>query len=227
MPCTPRTPATVWESHKEEIRQLYLAEDKGLPSVMEHMKTSYGLAASKNEYQRIFNQWGFRKNLTQKEWAFVNHRTQKRKAEDATKETQVTFHGVRQDPKRVKRELNRHFPWPEQQPTGVPSPKTPAGILVGTPAALIGTPAELYVGISLSPVSPTELISIWDNGGGTNSPNVSPVSPTELISIWDNGGGTNSPNVIDAVVKKDDFWYPFDVYQEPEIQLSNEIKPLR
>ncbi|KAI5802988.1 Clr5 domain-containing protein [Geopyxis carbonaria] len=143
MPRKPNTPATIWESYKEELRQLYVAQDKGLSSVMEHMESTYGLEASKNEYQRIFKQWDFRKNLTQKEWAFVNHRTRKRKAEDATKETEVTFQGVRQDPKRVKKELNRYFPWSEQQPTDVSSPKTPAGILVGTPADLIGTPPEL------------------------------------------------------------------------------------
>ncbi|KAJ0114147.1 hypothetical protein J7T55_007981 [Diaporthe amygdali] len=51
---------THWETHKSEIRQLYLS-GKTLDEIRKHMKMSRGFKASKRQYVHQLIRWGIRK----------------------------------------------------------------------------------------------------------------------------------------------------------------------
>ncbi|KAI1330094.1 hypothetical protein F5Y16DRAFT_45867 [Xylariaceae sp. FL0255] len=56
----------VWESHKEEIRRLYLDENRPLKEVMSIMRQR-GFRATVRMYKSRFDKWGFSKNNNKKE----------------------------------------------------------------------------------------------------------------------------------------------------------------
>ncbi|KAI1635720.1 hypothetical protein F4809DRAFT_428977 [Biscogniauxia mediterranea] len=58
--------AQVWETHKEEIRQLYLDENRPLKEVMAIMRQR-GFRATVRMYKSRFDKWGFSKNNSKKE----------------------------------------------------------------------------------------------------------------------------------------------------------------
>ncbi|KAH9909928.1 hypothetical protein F4778DRAFT_25133 [Xylariomycetidae sp. FL2044] len=58
--------AQVWDSHKEEIRRLYLDENKPLKEVMATMRQR-GFRATVRMYKSRFDKWGFSKNNSKRE----------------------------------------------------------------------------------------------------------------------------------------------------------------
>ncbi|KAI0139619.1 hypothetical protein F4776DRAFT_597132 [Hypoxylon sp. NC0597] len=58
--------AQVWESHKEEIRRLYLDENRPLKEVMAIMRQK-GFRATVRMYKSRFDKWGFSKNNSKKD----------------------------------------------------------------------------------------------------------------------------------------------------------------
>ncbi|KAI0470981.1 hypothetical protein GGR56DRAFT_123870 [Xylariaceae sp. FL0804] len=58
----------VWETHKEEIRRLYLDENRPLKEVMAMMRQR-GFRATVRMYKSRFDKWGFSKNNSKKEVA--------------------------------------------------------------------------------------------------------------------------------------------------------------
>ncbi|KAI1201110.1 hypothetical protein F5X97DRAFT_58939 [Nemania serpens] len=58
--------AQVWESHKEEIRKLYLDENRPLKEVMTIMRQR-GFRATVRMYKSRFDKWGFSKNNSKRE----------------------------------------------------------------------------------------------------------------------------------------------------------------
>ncbi|KAJ8108080.1 hypothetical protein ONZ43_g6537 [Nemania bipapillata] len=58
--------AQVWESHKEEIRRLYLDENRPLKEVMAIMRQR-GFRATVRMYKSRFDKWGFSKNNSKRE----------------------------------------------------------------------------------------------------------------------------------------------------------------
>ncbi|KAH6711909.1 ankyrin repeat-containing domain protein [Leptodontidium sp. MPI-SDFR-AT-0119] len=123
-----------WSAHKELLRGLYF--NSTLAKLMEHMKEDFGFIASKNQYERKFKEWKFRKNLSSDEWEHVLRK--KRKRDEASKETRVVLYGVEILSKRLKKEegrytlsdLNRIF-------SAHPNAPSPEGISVATPPAFV------------------------------------------------------------------------------------------
>jgi hypothetical protein len=64
------------------------------------------ISSSKSQYERIFKKWGFRKYLTEKEWAAIGYKLEKRNREN--KGSQVSWRGVQIPPQKVQRETKRH-----------------------------------------------------------------------------------------------------------------------
>ncbi|KAH7350641.1 ankyrin repeat-containing domain protein [Rhexocercosporidium sp. MPI-PUGE-AT-0058] len=92
-----------WNHRKELLRGLYF--NSTLPKLMVHMKKDYGFLASKNQYERKFKEWNFRKNLTVEEREHILRK--KRKRDEAGKETRVILYGVEIPNKRLKKEESR------------------------------------------------------------------------------------------------------------------------
>ncbi|KAK8228313.1 Clr5 domain-containing protein [Phyllosticta capitalensis] len=73
--------SSTWESHKQTIRGLYLAENMPLKQVIAKMTETHDFSATQAQYELQLKKWGFRKNLTAKEWATVSRKIDKRKLE--------------------------------------------------------------------------------------------------------------------------------------------------
>ncbi|KAG4439975.1 hypothetical protein IFR05_004549 [Cadophora sp. M221] len=119
-----------WEAHKQMLRGLYF--NSTLPKLMEHMEEGHSFVASKNQYERKFKEWNFRKNLTVKEREHVLRK--KRKRDEAGKETRVVLHGVEIPNKRLKKEESR-FTISDLSKicSAYPTAPSPEGISVSTP----------------------------------------------------------------------------------------------
>jgi hypothetical protein len=56
-----------WESYRQEIRQLYIVEDRPLREVMDRMKQEHGLLATAKMYKSRLAKWHFVKNNNSEE----------------------------------------------------------------------------------------------------------------------------------------------------------------
>ncbi|KAH6713333.1 ankyrin repeat-containing domain protein [Leptodontidium sp. MPI-SDFR-AT-0119] len=123
-----------WEAHKQVLRGLYF--NSTLSKLMQQMEEVHSFFASKNQYERKFKEWNFRKNLTVEEREHVLRK--KRKRDHEGKETRVVLHGVEIPNKRLKKEESR-FTVSDLNIlySTYPNAPTPEGISVSTPAALI------------------------------------------------------------------------------------------
>jgi hypothetical protein len=108
---------------------------------------------SSGQYQRQLNKWGFRKSLQSSSinWSFIGRRTEKRKLHQG-KDSEVYINGVQLPPQKLKRVKYREaFTTSEAVFSGgkiysdsldytvanacqAPSPDTPEGVIVCTPA---------------------------------------------------------------------------------------------
>ncbi|PYH66340.1 ankyrin [Aspergillus vadensis CBS 113365] len=131
----------IWESYRPELERLYIHEGQKLSEVREYMRTKYGFDERKSQYEKYFKRWGLRKNhsLTSAEGKFIGRRVDKRKRE-YQKESEVYVDGVQYPPSKLKKSrYNTTFVstvdnLPNANRVLAPSPSTPEGIVVCTPA---------------------------------------------------------------------------------------------
>jgi hypothetical protein len=127
IPPTRKIPEAEWQFHKEEIRVLFLDENKTRDEVMAAMEKTYGFQAryvdrdlfavhltsfanspcnSKAQYIRRLEKWGFKKYSTSEEWKSISRKIQKRNLEG--KESDTFINGRLVPLKKVKKEVSRH-----------------------------------------------------------------------------------------------------------------------
>ncbi|KAL2826581.1 ankyrin repeat-containing domain protein [Aspergillus pseudoustus] len=129
---------SVWESYKPDLHRLYIRQNMNLREVMEYMTAKYAFEATQRQYLTHFSRWGFEKNtkISRDEGQFIGRRIAKRK-QLFDKESEVHVHGAEYAARKL-----RKAPYGKAYVTtfdgvrvpGAPSPDTPEGITVCTPA---------------------------------------------------------------------------------------------
>ncbi|KAF4234681.1 hypothetical protein CNMCM8980_003802 [Aspergillus fumigatiaffinis] len=134
---------TEWQSHRDELKALWLDQRWTLEQIQEHMSQRHSFRKSAPQYTRQFKKWGFKKNLTDEDWKFVARRREKRKR-DGKDAGDVRVHGNLIPEPKVRKETARHASLLSQCLwMGDSDPKTPEGVVVGTPRPEIdGTAPE-------------------------------------------------------------------------------------
>ncbi|GIC91000.1 uncharacterized protein Aud_007440 [Aspergillus udagawae] len=128
---------TEWQSHRDELKALWLDQRWTLEQIQEHMSQRHSFRKSAPQYTRQFKKWGFKKNLTDEDWKFVAHRREKRKR-DGKDAGDVRVHGNLIPEPKVRKETARHASLLSQCLwMGDSDPKTPEGVVVGTPRSEI------------------------------------------------------------------------------------------
>jgi len=100
-------------------------------------------ANSKAQYVRQLSKWQLKKNSNGEKWKFIAHRVRKRDLDGKDSETYIN--GELVPSKKIKKEISRHvlprfehsynFNAGQLDTYNAPSPATPEGIMVCTPAA--------------------------------------------------------------------------------------------
>ncbi|PLB53301.1 ankyrin, partial [Aspergillus steynii IBT 23096] len=166
----------IWESYRFELERLYIHEHHTLGQVMEYMESMYGFNEKKSQYTKYLDKWGLRKNLslTESQGTFIGRRIDKRKRE-YQKESEVYINGVEWPPAKVqKSRYNKTYVSTVDGLPGAPSPNTPEGIVVCTPA----TPGMRLI---WNPSLPWLQFSKLLKHGGDNDPS-SPSSTLNMAS---------------------------------------------
>ncbi|KAF4162854.1 hypothetical protein CNMCM6936_001486 [Aspergillus lentulus] len=134
---------TTWQSHRDELKALWLDQRWTLEQIQEHMSQKHSFRKSAPQYTRQFKKWGFKKNLTDEDWKFVARRRAKRKR-DGKDPGEVRVHSNLIPESKVRKETARHVSLLSQCLwMGDSDPKTPEGVVVGTPRSEIdGTAPE-------------------------------------------------------------------------------------
>ncbi|KAL4967865.1 ankyrin repeat-containing domain protein [Aspergillus stella-maris] len=176
---------SVWDTYKPELYRLYIRDDKTLVQVMEYMSNMYSFDETKSHYLKHFARWGFQKNekISLSNGVFIGRRIQKRK-QMFDKESEVHIKGVEYSPPKVRKLLyNKAYVSTIDglSLSGAPSPATPEGIVVCTPA----TPGmRLQWDLSLPWLRFSKLFRPEQDEG--------PPSPASALAI-------NSPRPADAL----------------------------
>ncbi|KAK9796520.1 hypothetical protein SCARD494_04222 [Seiridium cardinale] len=122
-----------WQQHFYTIRRLWSIDLLSLDAMMERMK-QLGFYASKPDYRAKLQAWGLKQNQPSEAWKYIEHQTKKRKRDK--KESDVIISGIKQDPKKWKRETSRWFYTAmELKPTETPNSPPGSLITVCTPTA--------------------------------------------------------------------------------------------
>ncbi|KAJ5352186.1 hypothetical protein N7452_001160 [Penicillium brevicompactum] len=124
-----------WGRHREELKSLWLEKRLTMKQVQDYMSQMHNFWKEEHQYSRQFKKWGFKKNQKKEEWMFVASRGEKRKR-DGKDFGPVRMHGQLIPEPKVRKEISRHVSLSSQY-FGDLDPKTPDGILVGTPRARI------------------------------------------------------------------------------------------
>jgi hypothetical protein len=95
-----------FETHKEELKRLYLTEDKSLKDVMAIMKEEHSLPESTKRYKEKFEAWGWRKNLPGEYAQWMAQKAHKRQREDG-KETVFLYGGLQWDKADAEKSVTR------------------------------------------------------------------------------------------------------------------------
>ncbi|KAF4987838.1 hypothetical protein FDECE_15283 [Fusarium decemcellulare] len=137
MPQAARIPESDWERNKELVRALYLDQNMKLEQLVGCMRTLHGFSASKAQYVRRLDKWGFRKNYTKAEWEIAGSQVRRRKEKEG-KETQLVMNGRPISAKKLKKQLGRYiWSW-----TFGPQPQFPSQssttVVVRTPSGIQG-----------------------------------------------------------------------------------------
>ncbi|KUJ12354.1 uncharacterized protein LY89DRAFT_738142 [Mollisia scopiformis] len=82
-----------WEVNKNEIRFMYMDQDKNLTAVMTHIESVHGFFASARKWKMKLKEWGFEKNIPAKEIGIMAKIAEKRKREEG-KETSFERGGL-------------------------------------------------------------------------------------------------------------------------------------
>ncbi|KAI9367451.1 hypothetical protein BJX61DRAFT_551441 [Aspergillus egyptiacus] len=130
---------SVWGLYKPDLHRLYIQQNKTLAQVMEYMAAKYSFEETKAQYVKHFKQWGFQKNqkLSESDGIFIGRRINKRK-QMFDKESEVHVNGTEYAPRKLQK-----APYGKAYVStidglrvpGAPSPDTPEGIVVCTPAS--------------------------------------------------------------------------------------------
>ncbi|KAL2783401.1 ankyrin repeat-containing domain protein [Aspergillus keveii] len=130
---------SVWESYKPELHRLYIRQSLKLSEVIDYMTAKYAFEATKGQYIKYFSRWGFQKNqhISASDGVFIGRRIEKRKRQ-FDKESEVHIHGKEYAARKVQK-----APYGKAYVSavdglrvpGAPSPDTPEGIVVCTPAS--------------------------------------------------------------------------------------------
>ncbi|MCJ1381030.1 hypothetical protein MMC17_004139 [Xylographa soralifera] len=130
-----------WERHKEEIRKLYLMENKILDDTMRIMKAKHSVPESKKLYKERFKTWGWQKNLPGDKAQWMTQKATKRKREDK-KETIFLFGGQKWDKAKAQRSATRSKKVATEADFIVVD--TPSDIVYKTPGNDIATPQNTF-----------------------------------------------------------------------------------
>ncbi|KAI0454976.1 hypothetical protein F5B21DRAFT_473344 [Xylaria acuta] len=126
-----------WVAHRNEIRRLYLEEDRTLKETMDIMAKTYSFNASEKLYKKKFKEWGWPKNLPVEMAVFITQKTRERKQEE-NKDTVFIYGGRHFDYKRAEDTISRaRRSRKDQLPINA---ETPEGVRYETPVALIPSP---------------------------------------------------------------------------------------
>ncbi|KAJ5380965.1 uncharacterized protein N7496_003393 [Penicillium cataractarum] len=126
-----------WDAFRPEIERLYVYESKPLSAVLEYMENKYSMVTSRAKLNRMLTAWGIEKSLTTRpeEWPYIGRKILKRKRDDE-KESEIHIRGEQVQPEKVKKKMYREAYVPTRDLiSNVPSPQTPEGVLVWTPAS--------------------------------------------------------------------------------------------
>ncbi|KAJ5266669.1 hypothetical protein N7478_009477 [Penicillium angulare] len=119
-----------WDSHRDEIRTLWLENGWNAKQIQSYMVQKHCFNRSIRAH---FKKWGFKKNLTKSDWNFVAYRREKRKREGKDPGELWANGKVVPEPK-VRKEMSRHVKLSSQYAaTQDFEPQTPEGIMVCTP----------------------------------------------------------------------------------------------
>ncbi|KAI1127294.1 ankyrin [Nemania abortiva] len=66
-----------WDTFYDEIRKLYLVEDKSPKEITSIFKEKHSLNVTPRQLIKKLNDWGLRKNLNKGEWKYVGHQVKK------------------------------------------------------------------------------------------------------------------------------------------------------
>ncbi|KAK8011621.1 hypothetical protein PG990_010586 [Apiospora arundinis] len=124
---------SLWDAHKDILRQLYLAEKKPLKEVKRVMESDHGFPGNftLSIYETTLrDHLGFRKNLKRKDWDAIATRLDDRQ----DKESEVAFRGDLLPRKRVAKEVNRYHPKTKRGATPAHATHMRREIVIRTPS---------------------------------------------------------------------------------------------
>ncbi|KAL1794508.1 hypothetical protein ACET3X_007929 [Alternaria dauci] len=136
----------IWEQYRNNIRELYISEDRtldGHEGVMDIMTKRYGFSPTKSQYQSKLAAWAVRKKITNKEWNTILPRIQERTQRG--RQTEVMFNGIRVDEKRIERELDRRRSNSSMCRQFLQEPQTPPGFAIGSPPCSTDTSSDVVM----------------------------------------------------------------------------------
>ncbi|KAK6819455.1 Clr5 domain-containing protein [Apiospora arundinis] len=124
---------SLWDAHKDILKQLYLTEKKPLKEVQRLMESDYGFPSdiTLSTYETTLRKHlGFRKNLKRTDWEEIGTNLDKRQG----KETEVIFRGDRLTGKRVAKEVDRYHPKTKRYATPAHATQLRSEIVIRTPS---------------------------------------------------------------------------------------------
>ncbi|CZR56269.1 uncharacterized protein PAC_06157 [Phialocephala subalpina] len=134
-----------WESHKNEIRSVYIDHDKTLKETMQWFERERNFKKSKRKWKDKIKEWKFEKNAPVKEMEFMAAKAEKRKLEDK-KDTEFRRHGILVDGGKIEQFKKRRVQGSDFNSNFVP-----------------GTPSQVTYSTPQPPVSPPELSPILED----------------------------------------------------------------
>ncbi|KAH7126587.1 ankyrin repeat-containing domain protein [Dendryphion nanum] len=130
-----RISLAVWESHKEDIRRLFLVEKlpiKGDAGIRQKMAQLHGFFATESQYETRLKNWGFQKNATSREWQELDRCLQSREA--AGKETDVyLYEEIVTSEKLRKQRMRYKFPGRSRLDESTLNQRLPECFRISTP----------------------------------------------------------------------------------------------
>ncbi|KAK4867631.1 hypothetical protein LT330_001141 [Penicillium expansum] len=125
-----------FEPFKPEIERLYIYENKTLREVMDYMASKYSFSKSLGQYARQLRKWGFAKgHIKADEWNWIGNKMNKRKLND-NKRSEFHIGGKEVHVSKLKKAKYRDaYVSTIARFSIAPSPKTPEGFSVCTPAS--------------------------------------------------------------------------------------------
>ncbi|KAF2034882.1 hypothetical protein EK21DRAFT_107515 [Setomelanomma holmii] len=99
--------ASLWETHKSTIHELYMVKETPLKEVVRILDTQHGFKRTKAQYERNFIVWGWRRKLKADEWKSIGQQVEKRKA-DGKLVSDLQIQGIHIPRNKIQRGLWRH-----------------------------------------------------------------------------------------------------------------------